>query len=57
MNGVRRSPTNCLSTLNFTLCTLHAKEECPMLIQGSNDPIVVTFDQSVANVPQLAASL
>ena len=28
-----------------------------MLIQGSNDPIVVTFDQSVANVPQLAASL
>ena len=28
-----------------------------MIIQGSNDPIVVTFDQSVAGVPQLAASL
>lgn len=28
-----------------------------MLIQGSNNPIVITFDASVADIPQLVATL
>ena len=28
-----------------------------MLIQGSNNPIVITFDQSVANIPKLVVTL